>query len=172
MPTVQDMLDQAFQAGRDAERKMAAIAASGAVTFSSEKPSPTQVVIANAPSGNGARKRGRVKTELTETVSYDPPLKPAKTTIVARGVKKAGAPRTKGVKSAIISLIGEQQDGATTADIIAKLGFKATSVNATLMSLKKKGLAAQDGKVWFLTASATKSSDSNSETEASADYGF
>jgi hypothetical protein len=163
---MQEILDKAFEAGRAAERKMAELytAQSAYNMLSSAAVATTPTTV---PSGNGPSKRpGRVAKHV-ETVTFDPPLKPAKTIVVAHGVKKAGAPRTKGVKIAIMSLIGES-NGVTTAHIVATLGFKAASVNSTLAGLKKAGLASQEGKFWFLTASPNQGGG-NSETEAHVD---
>ena len=86
---------------------------------------------------------------------------------VARGVRQASGPRTKGVKEAIMNLIGASE-GLSTKEVIANTGFKPASVNATLMALKKNGIASQDGKAWFLTATAASG---NTEADhAHADY--
>jgi hypothetical protein len=78
--------------------------------------------------------------------------------IVARGVKKAPVTRTKGVKDAIVTLL--QSGHLTTSRILTETGFKANSVNGTLMTMKKNGLVQQDeNKAWVLigTAAFTRS---------------
>ncbi len=75
---------------------------------------------------------------------------PPKATTAARGVKKAAGPRTPGVKAAILGMITSQAMSA--AAIIAKTGFKDTSVRGTLMTLKKDGHARNDDGMWISTA--------------------
>lgn len=72
---------------------------------------------------------------------------------VSRGVKKAPMTRTKGVKEAITQyLIDAYPRGASTVqEIVNALGFKQTSVRATLMTMKKGGYATQEGKLWLMT---------------------
>ncbi len=72
---------------------------------------------------------------------------------IARGVKKAAGPRTPGVKAAILALLASGTNAMTPAAIISATGFKGTSVRATLMGLKKAGLARNggDGSWWLLT---------------------
>jgi predicted Rossmann fold nucleotide-binding protein DprA/Smf involved in DNA uptake len=127
---MQDMLDQAFQAGRDAERKMAAIAASGSVTLSA----PARAALAEI-SGNGSRKR-----------------------VAKAASNPRSSTRGKGVKARIAGMILTAP--LTVAEIIAHTGFKKTSVRATLASLKKEGLAIQDGNAWLAAGDAHESGNS------------
>jgi hypothetical protein len=109
---------------------------------------------------NGARKRHH------RAINKGLPLtaKDAKPT-AARSAKKAAGPRVKGVKEGIMALIAS--GGMSVADIIAKTGFKGTSVRATLMGLKKSGLAMNDDKLWIGAGPVT----GNSESEhASSDF--
>lgn len=85
------------------------------------------------------------------------PIKGAKPT--ARGVKKAAGPRTPGVKKGILNLIAA--NAMSTARIIEASGFNDNSVRATLMSLKKAGLAMNDDGLWIATAHVA---EGNSET--------
>jgi predicted Rossmann fold nucleotide-binding protein DprA/Smf involved in DNA uptake len=90
-----------------------------------------------------------------------------KTPKVAHGVNIARGPRTKGVKSAISSLI---TSGPVTIDgIIERTGFKKNSVLSTLMDLKKRGLAMQDGKAWI---SMGDSGNSEATTYTERDSSF
>lgn len=142
---MQEMLDQAFEAGRAAERKMIQIAMLGGghvITLVSSVPSPGPIGT-NIPSTKPASK----------AVSAP---KAAKATVVARGVKKAAMPHSKGVKEGIVKHLGEA-GLATVPVIIAKLGFKESSVRATLMALKKKGIASSEAGVWSLTPDARQS---------------
>jgi hypothetical protein len=117
-------------------------------------------VTVTAP-GNGSRKRPGPVGKATKH-----PQAPKKT-VIARGAKKAHAPRIKGVKQEILRMIGESQGGVTVDRIIASTGFKETSVRATLMSLKKSGLASQDSeKRWVLSGQVARG---NSGDEAHAD---
>jgi predicted Rossmann fold nucleotide-binding protein DprA/Smf involved in DNA uptake len=77
-------------------------------------------------------------------------------TIVSNGSRKRVAKTTsnprsstrgKGVKARIASMISTAP--LTVAEIIAHTGFKKTSVRATLASLKKEGLAIQEGNAWL-----------------------
>ncbi len=81
---------------------------------------------------------------------------------VARGVKKAAGPRTAGVKKGILDLIASKTMSAQ--EIIAATGFNANSVRATLMALKKNGLAMNDDKLW------TAAVHSGNSESASAGY--
>ena len=80
--------------------------------------------------------------------------KAPKAPTVARGVKKPALPHTKGVKEGIMNLIGAAVNGITVHGIVATTKFKESSVRATLMQLKKKGLATSDKGVWSLTPDA------------------
>jgi predicted Rossmann fold nucleotide-binding protein DprA/Smf involved in DNA uptake len=136
---MQDLLDQAFEAGRMAERKMAEIIKGSTLVVNYEP--GILAATGLAPSMLGARKRAaKASTKAVEAP------KATKTPVIARGVKSAPRPRTKGVKSAISTLI---TSGPMTVDgIIERTGFKKNSVISTLMDLKKKNLAMQDGKAW------------------------
>jgi hypothetical protein len=65
---------------------------------------------------------------------------------VDSGTKKALGPRTKGVKEAILALLTSNPMSA--GEIIANTGFKGTSVRATLMGIKKAGLAMNIDGQW------------------------
>jgi predicted Rossmann fold nucleotide-binding protein DprA/Smf involved in DNA uptake len=116
--------------------------------------------------GNGTRKRpGRVAKANAKAAGAGADIKaPAK----ARGARKASGPREKGVKARIASMIATAP--LTVAEIIAHTGFKKTSVRATLMSLKKEGLAVQEGDAWL--GDGIRAGDylagSNSDPEAHA----
>jgi hypothetical protein len=133
----QDMLDRAFEAGRTAERIMTEIrqsATSSAEAFRSDF----------APIAGDGHVRHLVAKASTMAAAAP---KAPKATTIARGVKAAPKTRTKGVKSAIAGLI---TSGPMTVDgIIEQTGFKKNSVISTLMDLKKKGIAMQDGKAWI-----------------------
>lgn len=108
---------------------------------------------------------GRVAKASTKAV--EAPKEP-KAPVIARGVRMSSGPREKGVKKAIVNLIAEQgiNGGVSTTDIIAKLGFKSTSVNSTLMGLKKTGVVVQDGKLWIPAPHGeTGNSDSTDHAE-------
>ncbi len=115
------------------------------------------------------KRRGRV----AKTAATAAPKEP-KAPVISRGikVKRASAgPRTKGVKEAIVNLIG-QHSGITVANIVSQLGFKATSVKATLMGLKKSNIATQDDeKNWYLTSTSALDQvmSSNSEHQVEAE---
>lgn len=160
---IQEMLDKAFEAGRDAERAMAEIVKS--VVMHTAAPIATMTAFATL-ADNGARKRpGRVAK--TSTKAVDAPQAP-KAPVVARGVKAAPKTREKGVKKAIVELIAAEGvgGGITTAGIIAKLGFKASSVNATLMGLKKANIAMQAGKFWIPAPHSETGNSDDAETYA------
>jgi len=142
IPT-QDMLDRAFEAGRTAERVMAEIRRGASPAIENPSWNTSQIVRAAAAK------------------AVDTPKAP-KAPVVARGVKAAPKTRTKGVKSAIAGLITA---GPITVDgIIERTGFKKNSVISTLMDLKKKGVAMQDGKAWI----SMGHDSGNSETGAYA----
>jgi hypothetical protein len=134
---MQAIIDQAFDAGRVAERELAKIIRT--TVLLGMDLSPTSVS-PDKPAGNGTRKR-RTAAPKTAVVTEEP-----KAPVIARGVRKAAGPRTKGVKEAIMNLIASEP--MTTADIITRTGFKPASVRATLMSLKDKDMAYQEDKVW------------------------
>ncbi len=92
------------------------------------------------------------------------PAKAAKP--VARGVKVARGPKTKGVKEAILAMIDAEMGngGITTNGLVAKLGFKASSVNATLAGLKKANMIVRDGKCWLPTISGSGNSGEAGES--------
>jgi hypothetical protein len=115
--------------------------------------------------GNGTRKR-----RMKAAVSPQKALKEPKAPKVARGVKKASGPREKGVKNAILKLITSEP--LTVGQILAKTGFKETSVRATLMGLKNANLAAPDEKkLWYGQVDQFQSRHANSETEGrNADF--
>lgn len=81
---------------------------------------------------------------------------------IARGVKKAAGPRTPGVKKGILDLISS--NAMSAADIIAKSGFNDNSVRATLMTLKKAGLAVNDDGLWIAAQDHVRLGG-NSDTE-------
>lgn len=56
----------------------------------------------------------------------------------------------------------------SSGDIIAKTGFKGTSVRGTLMTLKKNGLATNDDGLWI--AASSHDGGGNSESTTSADF--
>lgn len=80
---------------------------------------------------------------------------------VARGAQKGTKERVAGVKQGIMALIATESLSAN--QIITTTGFKATSVRATLMSLKKAGLAMNDDGLWI--AAAGHDGGGNSEIE-------
>jgi hypothetical protein len=84
-----------------------------------------------------------------------------------RGVKKATAPREKGVKEGIADYIRSAAAGVTVAQIVADTGFKTTSVRRTLMALKRAGIAMHDNKLWSSAPTAAPNSG-NAEAEAHA----
>jgi hypothetical protein len=118
-----------------------------------------------------------------QSVTFDPPLKPIKTVITR--VKKGGAaasiakfkkaartakslkpdtkPRTKGVKEALLKLLGDASEALTAAEIISISGLKATSVRATLMNLKKKGFVDNTAGLWQLIGPASGAGNSDAE---------
>jgi hypothetical protein len=122
--------EAAYELGRAHERtkiaELARIDASFAVgykTTSSPDATPDSPV---KPTDNGSRKR------------------PDRVAKAASNPKSST--RGKGVKARIASMIATAP--LTVAEIIAHTGFKKTSVRATLASLKKEGLAIQDGNAW------------------------
>lgn len=169
---MRENLEQAYEAGRAAgilemaNRERIISNLSGSV---SAVPSHVQQVSVPWSDSNVAvtpakKRRGRIAK------AADAPKEP-KAPKVARGVKRASTgPRTKGVKEAIVNLIG-QRSGIAVADIVSQLGFKETSVRATLMGLKKAEIAAQDDeKNWYLTANAIPSSNSEYQSDETAVY--
>lgn len=111
-----------------------------------------------------ARKpRGTAKANATTGAAPKQPKAP----VVARGVRKATGPRTKGVKEAIMRHLSGYADGRAVAEIVEALGFKESSVRATLMGLKKTGRATQNGKLWAASATSLMG---NSETAALAPF--
>ncbi len=93
-------------------------------------------------------------------VKVTPGRTPTKHPTVASGVKKGRGPRTPGVKAAILAMIASEAMSA--AAIIAKTGFKDTSVRGTLMTLKKAGLIMNDDGLWI---AASHASGGNSESD-------
>ena len=85
---------------------------------------------------------------------------------IARVAKQATVQRVSGVKQGIMDLISA--NAMSSADIIAKSGFKATSVRGTLMTLKKNGLAMNDDGLWIAATLHDTDGGGNSETE----YGY
>ena len=113
------IIERAYELGRAAERqKMADLAA---IASSQSLTNITQAVTPGPP-----------KLHTIQDKSIKPPA-------AAPAAKKALGPRTKGVKEAILALLSSNPMSA--GDIISVTGFKGTSVRATLMSLKKSGLA-------------------------------
>jgi len=115
-----------------------------------------------APTGNGARKRqGRPfkKVGTAHKVTNEP-----KAPVTARAARKDRGPRTKGVKERIVSMIATAS--LTVDDIIKHTGFKATSVRATLMSLKKSGLAFQNDANAWTTVDGSRRDDTSTEGSA------
>jgi hypothetical protein len=152
-------LKEAFQAGIETGRnimklEMDALAKFDAAGFAPFNPDDYST------HGNGSRKRPGRKAKAAKDLTPTPIIKAPK---VARVARKSSGPRTKGVKEAIVNLIKERKNGMFTAEIIAKTGFKATSVRATLMSLKKDGIAVQDGSFWIPVA-PSHDGDGNSDS--------
>jgi hypothetical protein len=155
-----ELIERSYEAGFEAgmvaaNRKMTYMASiSEAYTTSviDEQISAASSAVASA------RRKRSAKTSTKAAVAP----KAAGPVVTARGVKTATGPRTKGVKEAIVNLITEQQ--MTVAEIIARTTFKPTSIRATLMSLKKKGLASQDAKGWF-AGSPGNAGNGNSEAD-------
>ena len=85
---------------------------------------------------------------------------------IARVAKQAAGPRVSGVKQGIMDLISA--NAMSSGDIIAKTGFKGTSVRGTLMTLKKNGLATNDDGLWI--AASSHDGGGNSESTTSADF--
>jgi hypothetical protein len=149
---VQDMLDEAFAAGRAAERKMGELTAAARMRVNQVVATASTI----APTGNGSRKRIGHAAKAAGA---------PKAPTVARGVKKVAKPRTKGVKDAVINLIASET--LAVPDIVSRLGFKEGSVRAVLMDLKKSGRTVQDeNKRWAMAPGAHESG--NSGTEATA----
>jgi hypothetical protein len=151
---VQEAISQAYQAGIEIGRAAARQEMEQITRILAGYAEHAASVPFVPPSGNGATKRTRA-------------VKPAasKATIVARGVKRAGATRTSGVKKGILDVIGTT--AMSTSDIISATGFNANSVRATLMALKKTGLAENNDKLWIATVSpAGALRGSNSESES------
>lgn len=169
MNNTKEALDQAFEAGRIAERKMAELA-----RIATEGPLSVagidirgREIITPSP-GNGPHKRPGRKAKAGPMSAINEKAAGAiKELTVARGVKKASAPRTKGVKDAIVSLIGGHPHGLATGEIIEMTGFKPASVNGTLMGLKKTGQVTQENKLWLMSA-AWRATTGNSGDEAVA----
>lgn len=163
-----DSLKQAYELGRaDGIRAMTELIGIGAsfnvanATNRSELPYATVSL-----SGNGPRKRVR-KADGKPGQAIPAPKAP----VISRGVKKVRGPRAKGVKEEIVRLIRESAEGLRVGDIVAQTGFKETSVRATLMGLKKSGMAALgDEKHWVLTGQGWAGVSGNSDhDEAHAD---
>ena len=132
------IIERANELGRAAERqKMADLASIMSNQSLANLAGKGHFVPANTSKDRGGKGGG--------TLSH--PTKAAAP--VASGVKKALGPRTKGVKEAILSLIAS--GSMSPAAIIAETGFKSTSVRATLMSLKKSGLAMSGDGRWIAT---------------------
>jgi hypothetical protein len=161
MNNTQDALNQAFDAGFKAGQEMgrlARIAEEGPLSVAGldirgrEINGPTKIVVrrvAKAPTKAAAAPIDRV-------------TKP-KATTVARSAKKAAGPRTKGVKERIVALIAAEP--ISVSGIISKTGFLETSVRATLMGLKKDGLAMNEDKLWFSGAPVSGPGNSEAGTE-------
>jgi hypothetical protein len=160
-----DIIEQAFEAGRAAAKyEMTELARIHAMHMTSEA-FPAGRLMDVTASGTGTHHRGATKAHAAPTAATKEPKAP----VAARGGKKASGPRTKGVKEAIVNLITynyeEGLGGVTVPEIIEKTGFKENSVRATLMGLKKTGVAIQDGKLWGLSAGHSSSGNGNSETD-------
>jgi hypothetical protein len=100
-------------------------------------------VIAESAS-NGSRNRPGPVGRKAKAGPVGAPKAPA----IARGVKTTPAPRAKGVKDAIVSLMSGNPDGLTQAKLGELTGFKAASVAGTLQKLQKDGLVSREGRVW------------------------
>lgn len=148
---IQAMIDQAFDAGREAERKMASIAARGGAE--------SLVLVGSTTLPSNVARKWRGTKHVTAFVKHED-----KAPVAAKAAKKAGT-RVSGVKQGIMDLIST--NAMTAQDIISKTGFKGTSVRGTLMTLKKNGLAMNDDGLWI--AAASHDSGGNSES-ASADF--
>ena len=133
---MQTMIAEAFEAGRVAERALAKIIAEAAA--------------------------GPITLTVSKATSAPAKSAAAPKTAPARTAKKGTGPRVPGVKQGIMDLIATQ--AMSPAGIVAATGFKATSVRATLMSLKKAGLAANDDGLWLATGQHI-SGNGNSEAE-------
>jgi len=55
------------------------------------------------------------------------------------------------VKPTIKDLVENTVEGISTADIIARTGFKGSSVRGTLSALKSEGVAERRGDLWVLS---------------------
>ncbi len=141
---MQEAISHAYQAGIEIGRAAA----------KQEMEQIAKITAAYANTAPGARVVGsttlpaNITRKWRETKSITP-----KTSPIASGVKKARTgkgPRTPGVKAAILGMITSQAMSA--AAIIAKTGFKDTSVRGTLMTLKKDGHARNDDGMWISTA--------------------
>jgi hypothetical protein len=113
--------------------------------------------------GNGPRKRPGHAVKVSGAVPKE--FNTPKASATTSGVKKHGAPRTKGVKDRILGLLASGVP-MTISTIVAQTLDKETSVAGTLQGLKKKGFAAQDeNKRWYLIPPGS----GNSETAAHVD---
>lgn len=164
---MQDIIEQAFQTGVETGRaaireeiaKLAQFnAAFNVASWGVDISDHNSFGIAKP--GNSTRKRHTIKVSTKAANATKEPKAP----VIASSVKKDKWPRTKGVKTAITSFISDSANGATVAEIVSSLGFKETSVRATLMGLKKSGIATQDSEKHWILATP----DSNSEMPSQA----
>jgi hypothetical protein len=149
---MRDFVARVYQAGYSA----GCLAAKTEVAFLDELSAGTVVAAMPPKIGNGTRKRVR---KAAAKVASKIPAKTAN--VIARGVKKAPTPRTKGVKDEIVRLLSENPDGLPISTIIASTGFKENSIRGTLMGLKKDMLAGQDSEKRWILANAAASGNSD-----------
>ena len=142
-------IEQAYELGRAAERrKMAELESLMASRNIAMKDAGVAVKVGPLTSGEQSlSKRGKI------VVSPKVPK-------VARAAKQAVGQRVSGVKQGIMDLINVSP--MSSADIIAKSGFKATSVRGTLMTLKKNGLADNENGLWYTPAAIPGNSETAS----------